>query len=563
MAIVPAAAPAGRWGGNVVTAPRAKSRPWVDQLEGRGPEQRQRSRRVPAERPRRARSATRATAGRRTRRRASRPPSSGTAAISAADPRRRRERHRRQPDRRARGRGGRSAGSRTSRPTPTAARCSAGRDRAHEREPDQADSCSMPAPYEGRRPVLYDPAMDVPRPRSRSPRGGRPSRASARSSTRAFGSTRTRATCTTPGPCSSSTRARSATTSDGTSAWRPVDGVRAPANVAHDGRPAIDGGYRMRVLYLERRSCRGAGRRRPSTGRSSTTGVRRGSRPSTRRSSEPDGALEAETRSTLVAERIRPARDAAAGRRTGAGPGSSPRRCGRARRVAVRPPSIAAIAASLRASPTAAARAFRARSGSRPTSTSWAGGSRPPASGSSTATRSPMSRRRRVRRPGAPHPAVQAARRDHARPLRTRLAGSFGRMPGRRERHLMTLTMPTISSGLSSQWNTYWPGGEGVRERVPDGRGTTVHPEAGKGDGASRTGMVGPDHLAPGLDREHARRIGPLPEKHGAGTGAGRCGRRRRWRRGGRRRRRGGQGDARRRDARSCRETRLLNTRGT
>ena len=136
-----------------------------------------------------------------------------------------------------------------------------------------------------------------------------------------------------------------------------------PPHVAHDGRPAVEGGYRMRVLYLERPwlpdRLVGPAVDRPfvedATLRSRVEAVHEAL-------SEPDGALEAETRLHLVTERIAVL---LAGSPRDAPPGRPPRRdLAEAVRAQLdaslfEAVSIAAIAGDLGTRPGTAARAFR------------------------------------------------------------------------------------------------------------------------------------------------------------------------------------------------------------
>jgi AraC-like DNA-binding protein len=146
-----------------------------------------------------------------------------------------------------------------------------------------------------------------------------------------------------------------------------------PPHVAHDGRPAIDGGYGMRVLYLETsvlpESLVGPAVDRPFI---DDWSLRRRVEAVHEALLEPDGALEAETRLHLVTERIGQLLGAAGGVGELVGlPGRRSRDLGEAVRAAldaalVETPSFAALAASLGASPTAAARAFRSTFGLPP-----------------------------------------------------------------------------------------------------------------------------------------------------------------------------------------------------
>ena len=128
--------------------------------------------------------------------------------------------------------------------------------RAHEREPEQRDKPSM-AWTVGRRPATRlvrscgDHRSRRAARRTSTP-GNRGSRASARSSTPAMSSTPTRSIPTTSGPCSWSTRARSATTSTGepSAPSRPWCRSFRPTS-STTAAPSTADGYRKRVIYLE------------------------------------------------------------------------------------------------------------------------------------------------------------------------------------------------------------------------------------------------------------------------------------------------------------------------
>ena len=142
-----------------------------------------------------------------------------------------------------------------------------------------------------------------------------------------------------------------------------------PPHVAHDGRSALDGGYRMRVLYIEPsvipEALIGAAVDRPFIADRTLA-----ARVSAVHDAllVPDGGLRAETRLHLVVDRLT---DLLAG---GGPPAADPGRTGRLA-DAVREaldlelfdhPSIAAIAISLDVGPSAAARAFMATFGLPP-----------------------------------------------------------------------------------------------------------------------------------------------------------------------------------------------------
>ena len=265
--------------------------------------------------------------------------------------------------------------------------------------PTRPRTCSMAGTVPGEpAAVLYDSAHGPARaPPPRSPPGGRPSPASARSSTRGSRSTRTRATRTTPGPCSSSTPAPCATTSGGTSGWPPRRWCPPPAarrarRAAGDRRRLRDAGAVPRDVDASG-SLIGAAVDRPFI---DDLSLRRRVEAVHEALLEPDGALEAETRLHLVTERIEQL--LGRGRRTPASPSAEgdpgPRRgraCG-ARRLGVRTPVVRGDRVA-RVGPAAAARAFRATFG-LPPHEYVLGRSRPPAPGCSTACRPPMSPRR-------------------------------------------------------------------------------------------------------------------------------------------------------------------------
>ena len=378
----------------------------VDELERRGrrsPSGRARSPR--SSDPERQRSATRATAGRPIRRPSSRPPSAGhgrdqcrrsppptTSAIAPIPIAVPSDVRHRPPEAECRAR------------RPEQDVVGAGRDRAHEREADEREraapcagtlrrpgrsrSCTILPDGRCARRASTDPGLEAAG--RGDPRG--PPRARSRT-------TPTRPTPTTSGRCSSSTRARSATTSMARAHGAEPSMVSVlPPHVVHDGRPATAGGFRKRVALPGDRvlgeALIGAGGRPP--GHPRRRPAPRGSRRSTTRSpvpttpsrprrgspssptgsarslGEPAGRSAAAAGTADLAEHLRAyldaqlfepvtigaaARDSASARRTAAGPSST-------------------------------------RSGSRPTPTCSAGAWRRPATGSSTAPRWPRSRRR-------------------------------------------------------------------------------------------------------------------------------------------------------------------------
>ncbi len=135
-----------------------------------------------------------------------------------------------------------------------------------------------------------------------------------------------------------------------------------PPHVAHDGRPAGEGGYRKRVLYLET-SLLGEHLIGPAV--DAPVLEEPGLRPQLEAIHaallDPDGVLEAETRLHAVAERIRAAYGEAPP--PDEGPRHDQELAERLRTVLDRDlfgtPSIAAAACEIGAAPTTAARAFR------------------------------------------------------------------------------------------------------------------------------------------------------------------------------------------------------------